>query len=93
MMGGIRGNAHCERQPHSCWPGIVAKVAWVRRPSGAPHQGRPHDGHRKIGRVVAADEDLCHAFGEEVRIWGARLLKVLLDLHANHVLNHHICKR
>lgn len=80
-MGGVGGNANGKCQPDSCWPGIVAKVAGMGRPSGAPHQGRPHNGHREPGRVVAAYQNLCHAFGEEVCIWGAGLLQVLLDLH------------
>ena len=81
MMGGVCSDAHSKGQCDSCGPSIVAEVSGVGRPCCAPDQRRPHDADRESGRVIATDEDLCHAFGEEIGVGRPGLLQVLLHLH------------
>ena len=83
MMGCVRGNANSECQCDGCWPSVVAEVPGVGRPSGAPDQGRPHNADGKFGRVVAADQDLCHALREEVCIGRPGAFQVLLHLRGS----------
>ena len=83
MVGGVCGDAHSKGQRNSCWPSIVAKVPRVGRPGGAPNQGRPHNADWEPGRVVAADQNLCHALSEEVGVGRPGLLQVPLHLRGS----------
>ena len=80
MVGGVCGDAHSKGQRDSCRPSVVAEVPRVGRPGGAPDQGRPHNADGEPGRVVAANQDLCHALGEEVGVGRPGALQVLLHL-------------
>jgi hypothetical protein len=53
----------------------VAKVARIRQPGSATHNGRPHDRQREVSPVPLQHVKLCQAFREDVAVGHAKCLE------------------